>query len=123
MKTKRIILLGVVCFFIIGSVTFVIKSGAIFQRGNPLPYISKMLTLNNNNSYAKVFDDEDVFITRGDADEFIKYIENTYDVTYIEQMGSCHFFRSDEKIIVADAEVYWKYYIVWELQHFGPNWE
>ena len=120
-KTKRIILVTITCFILLAAGFTIIYRDAIFQRGNPLPYISKMVTLNDDNPCARVFDDQDVFIiknayqVRYGNGALIKNIEDTYDVTYREQMGGCAFFDSDEKTMIADIEVYFRYYEVWEL--------
>ena len=86
-----------------------------------MPYISKMITLSDNNPFARVFEDQDIYLMRNSNIErfgtgfLVEYIENTYDVTYIEQMGSSVFFDSGEKTIIADIEVYWRYFTIWEL--------
>jgi len=77
--------------------------------------MSKMITLTNDVPYAKVYDDQYVYIMRFGSDKLIKHIEETYQVTFIEQMGSSYFFESAEGLIIAESEVYWRYYSVWEL--------
>ena len=60
-------------------------------------------------------------IRKGDhlaADELIKHIEDAYKVTFRDQMGSAGFFISEEKSIIAEVEVYWSYYLVWELEPY-----
>jgi len=115
MKAKRVILIIIICVVVLIAGFVALYKDAIFQRGNPLPYISKMITLNETNSFARVFDDQDVYIVRYNSDALIKHIEITYDVAFAEQMGSNVFFNSDEKSLFADIEVYWRYYEVWEL--------
>ena len=112
----RKIKLGVACFLILAIAVFGFFSGTIFQRGNPLPYVSKMFTLNDNNPYAKVFDNEDIYLARlGQYDELINHIETAYKVTFIEQMGSAFIFNSDEEQIIVSSEIYWRNYQVWVL--------
>ena len=115
MKRKRIILIIVTCVILLTAVFIVIYKDTIFQRGNPIPYMSKMITLTNDVPYAKVYDDQYVYIMRFGSDKLIKHIEETYQVTFIEQMGSSYFFESAEGLIIAESEVYWRYYSVWEL--------
>jgi hypothetical protein len=115
---KKVLIATIIIFiiFLVIGIVFAIYGKAIFQRGNPIPYIGKMFILNSENPYQKVFLDEDVYITRNDDyDELISYIEETYDVSLLEQMGYSYFFGSDEKSISASAEIYWKYYLVWQL--------
>ena len=74
---KRLIIIAIVCFFACTGI-FYYFAPSIFQRGNPVPYVSKMFKLNNSNHYQKVFPDKDIYITkRYDFDELQKYIENT----------------------------------------------
>jgi len=116
-KNKRVAFKVLILVLIIVAGLIILNSGAIFQRGNPLPYISKMFTLSDTNPYAKVFADKDIYITQNDPDDaaLIKHIESAYNVKYYEQMGSCFFFHSDEKTLIANIKVYWEYYIVWDL--------
>ena len=117
MRRNKCILLGAICLLILALVFVVAYRGVIFQRGNPLPYIGKMFTLNNSSQYVRVFDDEDVYMTQiGNDDELIKYIEVTYKVTFTEQMGSAYIFDSNEYRIIVTSEIYWRYYQVWELE-------
>jgi len=121
MKAKRAIIIIIICFFVLIAGFIIFYKDAIFQQGNPLPYISKMITLSDNNPFARVFEDQDIYLMRNSNIErfgtgfLVEYIENTYDVTYIEQMGSSVFFDSGEKTIIADIEVYWRYFTIWEL--------
>ena len=114
---KKKVIIAISCFFALIIAVFVFYSGAIFQRGNPLPYVSKMFALNDSNHYVKVFDNEDVYITRSNnGGEMIKYIESAYAVTFTEQMGSAYSFNSDDKTVIASTEIYWGKYLVWDIE-------
>ena len=121
MNTKRVVLIIIICVVVLIAGFIALYKDAIFQRGNPLPYISKMITLNETNPFARVFEDQDIYVMRNSYIErygigfLVEYIETIYDVTYIEQMGSSVFFGSGEKTIIADIEVYWRYFTIWEL--------
>jgi len=127
MKTKRTIIIALALFILFAAFITVLYKDAIFQRGNPLPYISKMISMNDDNPFARVFKDRDVYIIKNSHAErygsgaLVESIENAYDVTFGERMGGNAFFYSDEITIVADIEVYWKFYEVWELEFFDPN--
>ena len=113
---SRIIIVVITCFvlFVAGSIVY--YKDAVFQRGNPLPYISKMVALSDSVPYAKVFDDQDVYILSsksGASKELIKHIESAYGATYREQLGGNVLFDSGGKTIFADIEAYWRYYEVW----------
>jgi hypothetical protein len=118
---KRKVFIAVSCFLVLITAVFVLYSGPIFQRGNPLPYVSKMFALSDSNQLLKVFDNEAIYISRkGTCDEMIKHIESTYEVTLTEQMGSDYFFNSDNKSVIASTEIYWRKYLVWEIEMQEP---
>ena len=117
---KKIALFATPCFLLLAIAVFAFYSGAVFQRGNPLPYLSKMIALRETNRFAKVFADEEIYLSRtGDYDALIKYIESAHDVTFAERMGSAFFFHSDDKSLIASTEIYWRNYLVWEIATQG----
>lgn len=119
MTIRKVVVNVLMALSLILFLIVVLSGPVIFQRGNPFPYISKILGLDNKNHYFKVFDDADIFITKvGDYDELHKYIENTYMVEFYEQMGSSYIFTSENKKdvkAILDSEIYFRKYEVWEL--------
>ena len=111
---KRFSIIAIVCILaFIGILTY---GGDIFQRGNPLPYVTKMFMLNDSKHYEKVFADKDIYITkRYDFSLLEKYIENTYDVKFDDKLGGGYSFRSDKVHILVISTIYWRYYTIWEL--------
>lgn len=89
---------------------------SIFQCGNPIPYIEKIVTLNEDKKFAKVYDDKDVYITKKeDYEDLHKYIEDKYKVSFLEQMGSGFIFVSYNENITLTGEIYLKNYEVWKV--------
>jgi len=117
-KKHNIILSIIIAIFIIMAITLIINWSVIFQKGNPIPYLKSILQLNANQTYIQVQDDNPIiFITKRDNyDELHKYIEDYYDVSFDEQMGSGYIFSSDEKVITVTSEIYWKFYIAWTMR-------
>ena len=114
MKKKVFLAISFILVLIISA--SVVYRRALFQRGNPLPYIRQMLTLRGDNQFSKVFPDKDIYLTRNsDDNELIKHIESSYEVTFSEQMGSAFLFDADDKTVIATIEVYWRKYLVWEI--------
>ncbi len=114
---RRKLLAAALFLVILVGAVIIFNKGVIFQRGDPIPYVSKMFSLNDNKQYSRVFDDEDIYITRKtDYDDFISYVESAYDVTYSGQLGSSYLFASEEKTLYASTEIYWGSYLVWELK-------
>ena len=89
---------------------------SIFQCGNPIPYIEKIVTLNEDKKFAKVYNDKDVYITKKeDYEDLHKYIEDKYKVSFLEQMGSGFIFVSYNENITLTGEIYLKNYEVWQV--------
>lgn len=114
---KRIYFISVIIIILILiAVMFTAYRPQIFQKGNPLPYIKGMLQLNNK-TYVQIQKDTPIiFITKRDNyADLHKYIENNYNVSFDEQMGGGYFFRSEEKVVIASSEIYWRYFFVWTV--------
>lgn len=87
MKKKHIYIICVLVFFV-SLLVFTFRKN-IFQYGNPIPYIEKMVTLNEDKKFAKIYDDKDIYITKnGDHNDLHKYVEKKYNVVFLDQMGS-----------------------------------
>ena len=109
---KGLLVIALLCFLVLST----IHKDTIFQCGNPIPYVIKMFMLDDSNHYQRVFADKDVYITkRYDFDELKKHIEDTYGVTFKEQLGGGFLFISEKKNITVVSRIYWRYYSVWEL--------
>ena len=106
---------------------------AIFQRGNPIPYLLAMSQLSEKRPYVEVEFDPPVgkntiYITkRGDCPELISTIEKWQYATLEEQAGSTWIFRirsrgdtfvadGRDKLVVS-TEIYWRNYTVWLVPH------
>lgn len=116
-KNHNIINSIIISIAIIIVLIFVTNWTVIYQKGNPLPYFKAILQLNANKTYVQVQDDDSIiFVTKRDNyDEFHKYVEGYYDVSFNEQMGSGYIFRSHKKVVVVSSEIYWKYYVIWTI--------
>lgn len=114
MKKKVGYLVGII--LILTLILVFIFRDSIFQCGNPIPYIEKMVTLNEDKKFAKVYNDKDVYITKKeDYEDLHKYIEDKYKVSFLEQMGSGFIFVSYNENITLTGEIYLKNYEVWQV--------
>ena len=112
MKKKGIILCVVIVFFIVSLL--ILKWDAVFQRGNPIPYLTAAMKLSDENTFTAVEGVEDVYITRqGDKQEFFQMIQETYQVEYKDQLGSGYLFSGGEKYYIVGSEIYWGRFQVW----------
>lgn len=117
MKKKVGYLVGIL--LILTLILVFIFRDSIFQCGNPIPYIKKIVTLNEDKKFAKVYKDKDkeIYITKKeDYEDLHKYIEDKYKVSFLEQIGSGFIFVSHNKNITLTGEVYLKNYQVWKLK-------
>lgn len=114
MKKRVGYLVGILLILIL-ILVFIFRD-SIFQYGNPIPYIEKIVTLNEDKKFAKVYDDKDVYITKKeDYEDLHKYIEDKYKVSFLEQMGSGFIFVSYNENITLTGEIYLKNYEVWKV--------
>jgi len=115
-KNKKVILFLLIGLILIISLFVYQNKAVIFQCGNPIPYVSKMFSLDDDTAFIDVFDDKSVYITkRYNSDNLFQFVENEYGVTFTEQMGSGYIFESDTQKIVLSSQIYWRYYMVWSL--------
>lgn len=117
MKNDKRTLLFVISIFIAFFLimTFMYRK-TIFQCGNPIPYIAKMITLDNDKHYAKVFKDKDIYITKkNDFNDFEKHIMDRYDVNFYNKIGVKYTYTSDKYKVVLSPETYWSKYTVWKV--------
>ncbi len=127
---KQIIVLSFISVVIIFcSIALILNWSAIFQKGTPFPYIRGMIQLQfKNKEFALVRKGEPTtYITKkekydefhnptGDNDnELYRYIESKYKVTFEQRIGGTVIFRSNEKVVNLETEIYWKNYIVWTV--------
>ena len=90
MKKRNVIVLCAVAIILLGSFV-VLKWNAIFQRGNPIPYLVAAVKLSDANTFVAVRSIENVYITRrGEKHALFQMIEDTYKVEYKDQLGSSY---------------------------------
>lgn len=112
MKKHIVILCVLVAILMFSFVA--LKWDAIFQRGNPIPYLTAAMKLSDENTFTAVEGVEDVYITRrGDKQEFFQMIQKTYQVEYKDQLGSGYLFSDGEKNYTVGSEIYWGRFQVW----------
>ena len=114
MKKKLAVVLFTIIAFIF--IVFYLKKDAIFQRGNPVPYLWAASQISEENTYIKVFDDQEIYISkRGECPELFSYFKNRINGEFVEQAGSGFLFTDGERNYVISSEVYWGKYKVWTL--------
>lgn len=128
-KKQIIILTSINVVVVLFAIAFILNWSAIFQRGNPFPYIRGMLQLQfTNKEFAQIQKSEPTtYITKEDNyeefhnsigdnyNELYRYIESKYEVTFEQRIGGTVIFHSDEKRVNVGTEIYWKTYIVWTV--------
>lgn len=114
MKKKLAVVLFTIIAFIF--IVFYLKKDAIFQRGNPIPYLVAMTQISEENTYIKVFSDQEIYIAkRGECPELFSYFMNEINGEFVEQAGSGYLFTDGVSNYVISSEVYWGRFKVWTL--------
>lgn len=114
MKKKVVVLCAVILVLLV-SVVF-LKKDAIFQRGNPIPYLKAVFQLSETNPYVAVDELNGIYISkRGDKDALFHMIQDTYGVELKDQLGSSYLFSDGENNYTVSSEIYWGRFTVWTL--------
>lgn len=112
---KKVVVLCAVILAILSTVVF-FKKDAIFQRGNPIPYLTAAVRLSETNSYVVVDEENRIYISkRGDKEALFQMIQDTYGAEYKDQLGSGYLFSDGEKSYLVSSEIYWGRFTVWTL--------
>lgn len=113
----RTLLLAVLAALLAVVLVLDLWGPAIFQRGNPIPYLAAAAKLSTQ-PYVRVEDRStyDIYITRGyDCPELFEKIEQERGVTFAEQMGSAFRFTNGKDSLTVSSEIYWRYFVVWQV--------
>lgn len=109
-KTVAVVLL-LTCLL---SVFICARWDAIFQKGNPIPYLIAASKISDENPYVEV-EENTVISKRGECPELFEYFEKSMGVPYTEQAGSGHIFTDGMRTYTISSEIYWGRYTVWTL--------
>lgn len=93
---------------------FVSYAPAIFQRGNPLPYLTAAARLSDEQTYIEVMPGTYI-ARRGDCPALFAMVEEKWDVSFVEQAGSGYLFANDVTRLTLSSEIYWGKYTVWTV--------
>lgn len=90
--------------------------GAIFQRGNPIPYLLAAAQLDSDTPFAEVGSGDGVYIApRGECPALLEFVERTRHVTFVERAGSGYLFSNGVDGLVVQSEVYWGRFTVYQV--------
>lgn len=117
-NVKRTILVCITAAILLCCFLFFrIWGPAIFQRGNPIPYLIAAAQLSER-SFAEVDEGsiDYIYITRaGDSEALLRHIEAIYHAEFMEQAGSGYIFTTGTEHFTLSSEIYWGRYIVWTM--------
>lgn len=112
---KKVFSLCAVILAILATVVF-LKKDAIFQRGNPIPYLIAAVRLSETNPYVAVDEENRIYISkRCEKEALFQMIQDTYGVELKDQLGSGYLFSDGEKSYIVSSEIYWGRFTVWTL--------
>lgn len=112
---KKVIVICALILVLLATAVF-LKWDTIFQRGNPVPYLTAAVRLSETNPYVAVDEDKGIYISkRGDKEALFEMIQNTYGVEFKDQLGSGYLFSDGEENFLVSSEIYWGRFTVWTL--------
>ncbi len=118
MKPKKIFVHIIILFLIAVFVIIGLNRQAVFQRGNPLPYMSAASKITEKKPFYPVKNaDSETYISNiySSDEEFIEFAENKLDSKFVSQEGSIYVFSNDDKTTYVDSEIYLGKYKVWDF--------
>lgn len=96
---------------------------ALWERGDPRPYLAKVPVILTQ-GYAELDKYENggvpLMTFRECRKKAFAYVENRWDVTYVEQMGRGFKFKGEEGSVTALKDGYLGLFTVWEVYYY-PN--
>ena len=89
MKKNRVITFCAVTLSILCVLFLYGQRRAIFQRGNPIPYLRAAAQLSEEHPYVAVDEARGIYISkRGEYLELFEFFQDELDVEFVEQAGS-----------------------------------
>ena len=116
---KTVIILSVTACLSLLLWVFNSFSPVIFQRGNPIPYISAAMKINEDSRYVQVDVDDtyDVYISvRGDKESLFYDLAYSKGMEFVEQAGSSYIFSDGTNRLIISSEVYLSCFTVWKVR-------
>ena len=118
-KMRRRMIIACTCALVMFAVLILsLWSPAIFQRGNPIPYLLAATRISDDVPYVRVSSEgnEYVYISkRGECPELFEYIKINWAVDFEEQLGGAYVFTNGSSRLIISSEIYWRNYTVWEV--------
>ena len=122
MKKNRVITFCAVALIIFLVVIISGQRSAIFQRGNPIPYLRAAAQLSEDHPYVAVDEARGFYISkRGECPELFEFFQDELGVEFVEQAGSGYIFSDGTQTYVVSSEIYWGRYTVWSLPLYKFN--
>lgn len=116
---KTVIILSVIAGLSLLLWVFNFFSPVIFQRGNPIPYISAAMKIDEDIRYVQVDIDDayDVYISvRGDKESLFYDLAYSKGMEFVEQAGSSYIFSDGTNRLIISSEVYLSCFTVWKVR-------
>ena len=116
---KTVIILSVIAGLSLLLWVFNFFSPVIFQRGNPIPYISAAMKIDKDSRYVQVNVDDtyDVYISvRGDKESLFYDLAYSTGMEFVEQAGSSYIFSDGKNRLIISSEVYLSCFTVWKVR-------
>lgn len=111
---QKVVFSGIILVVLIAALFLWMKWDAIFQRGNPIPYLCAVVQLSEEKTYAAVDEAKGIFISKTvDYRQLFADFEQKHSVEFMEQAGSGYVFSDGETRLVISSEIYWGRYQVW----------
>ena len=115
-KICKICFLCIIVAVVLVALVITLKWDAIFQRGNPIPYLKAASRLSDGNTFEAIENMDGIYITKsGDNQDLFQMIQDTYGWEYEDQLGRGYFFSDGDNNHMVESEIYWRNFEVWTI--------
>jgi hypothetical protein len=115
-KARRALILTVFAALVLIVAFFAIFANIIFQEGNPLPLLNAIIKLEFADEYITRLTGEGCRLLQqsGPENELTRYLAG-YDWVLADQMGSHLCYERNGQTLTAEARMFTRRYVVYEL--------
>lgn len=101
-RNRSILAIGV-SFGLLLLLVFCSYHDTLFQRGNPVPYLLAAMRIGDDTPYVEVGSHTGIYISkRGECPELLRFVEESKQVGFVEQLGSGYRFSNgaDDLVVI-----------------------
>lgn len=114
---KRVMLTLLALAIVVAGTWIYIKRDAIFMFGNPIPYMARMVLLNDTTTFLQVNSNPSTYVTKKDNyDTMFKTFTEKHNLSLQSKEGDSYVYTSNTAKFTIKGAVYLRDYMVWTVE-------